>query len=224
MYSSHLLGSRSEQSASLPGSVRLSSALLRMTRSRALRGGVAGAGGGQALLHDRPAGARVLLQELAEGLAHDLLHLGLDFGVHQLDLGLALELRVAVLDADDGGQAFARVVAGEVGIGVLQQAVLARVVVDRARERHPQPGQVRAAVDGVDRVGEGVDRFGVGVGVLQRHLDAGAVHLALDVDDRVQHFAVAVEVAHEGGDAALEVERHLAAVALDPAIGSSPRG
>ena len=36
-YNSHFAGSRSEQSASLPGSVRLSSALLRITRSRALR-------------------------------------------------------------------------------------------------------------------------------------------------------------------------------------------
>ena len=49
----------------------------------------------------------------------------LDLGVAQLGLGLALELRVGQLDADDGRQALAHVVAGQVRVVVLEDAVLA---------------------------------------------------------------------------------------------------
>jgi hypothetical protein len=48
------------------------------------------------------------------------LDLALDLGVAELGLGLALELRVGQLDADDRGQALADVVAGEVAVAVLE--------------------------------------------------------------------------------------------------------
>ena len=47
--------------------------------------------------------------------AYRRLDLALDLGVAELGLGLALELGIGELDADDGGQALADVVAGEVG-------------------------------------------------------------------------------------------------------------
>ncbi len=46
------------------------------------------------------------------------------------------------------------------------------------------------------------------------HFDADAFDLLFDVDHRVQDLAVAVQIAHEGGDAAFEVEGHLAVGAL----------
>ena len=120
MYSSHLAGSRSEQSASLPGRVRLSSALLRMTRSRALR---AASRARLAVRHF----SMIFLPSRGFSSSHSVsasattdstwpAHLG----VAQLDLGLALELRVGQLDADDGRQALAHVVAGEVGVVLLR--------------------------------------------------------------------------------------------------------
>ena len=48
------------------------------------------------------------------------LDLALDLGVAQLGLGLALELRLGQLDADDGRQALAHVLAGQVGVVVLE--------------------------------------------------------------------------------------------------------
>ncbi len=53
------------------------------------------------------------LQEGTELVVDDLLHPGLDLGGDELVLGLRGELRVSHLDRDDGGQAFAAVVAGE---------------------------------------------------------------------------------------------------------------
>src|SRR4030065_662663 len=91
-------------------------------------------------------GPRVVLQELAEVLTQHLLHLGLHLGIHQLDLGLALELRIAMFDRDDGGEARTGVVSGEVGIGVLQQPGLAGVIVDGTGDSRPHPGQMGAAV------------------------------------------------------------------------------
>ena len=46
----------------------------------------------------------------------------LGLGVAQLGLGLALELRLAQLHRDDGGQALADVVAREVVVLLLEQA------------------------------------------------------------------------------------------------------
>ena len=73
---------------------------------------------------------------------------------------------------------------------------------------------MRAAVDGVDGVGERIDRLGVGVGVLDGGFGADAFHLFLDVNHRVQRFAVAVQIADEGGDAAFEIELHFMVGAL----------
>src|SRR4030042_108613 len=106
----------------------LTSLLPRILSSRArsvlrilpLRGRMAWKCRSRPCLAEPPAGLGVLLQEDAERFAHDLLDLRLGLGVHQLDLGLALELRVAVLDRDNGRPAFAGVIAGEVRGGVLE--------------------------------------------------------------------------------------------------------
>jgi hypothetical protein len=55
----------------------------------------------------------------------------------------------------------------ETGLVVLEEALLARVVVDRAGQRSAQTGQVGAAVGRVDSVGEGKGRLVVAVGILQ---------------------------------------------------------
>src|SRR3546814_1545911 len=53
----------------------------------------------------------VAVEPVAELVAHDLLHVRLGLGVAELRLGLTLELRLAELDGDDGGQPFAHVLA-----------------------------------------------------------------------------------------------------------------
>jgi hypothetical protein len=66
---------------------------------------------------------------------------------------------------------------------------------------------VRAAVDGVDGVGEGEDVFGVAVVVLQRDFHLHVVALAFDVDRRiVQHLLATVQMLHELDDASGETE------------------
>ena len=107
-----------------------------------LAGRLAGPGGGERLLDDPPAVGRVLVQVLADPLGDGRLDLALDLGVAELGLGLALELRVDELDADDRRQAFAHVVAGEVGVGVLEDAGAAGVVVERAGQGGAEAGQV----------------------------------------------------------------------------------
>src|SRR5690606_1959770 len=57
---------------------------------------------------------RVGLQPGAELVVDDLLREGPGLGVAELGLGLALELRLAELDRDDGGETLADVVAREV--------------------------------------------------------------------------------------------------------------
>ena len=130
------------------------------------------------------------LEPVAELVGHGALDEALDLGVAELGLGLALELRLAELDRDDGGQALADVVAGEVLVLVLEEVLLAREVVDELGHRRAEALLVGAALVGVDRVGVGVDRLGVGGGPLHRQLEAERLALGvldLDRDDLGVH-------------------------------------
>ncbi len=210
MYSSHFGGSRSEQSASLPGRVRLSRADLRMTRSRALRAAsraraevrhfstIALAGGGFSSRKVPNASPTICWTKVCTSgfISFTLVWLS--------NCGSGcLMLTMAVRPSRVSSPV-------KLGSASLSKPLLAGVIVDHARQGRAQTGQVRAAVDGVDGVGKGVDRFGVSIGVLDGGFDADAVHLFFDVHDRVQHLPVAVQVTHERGDAAFEVEGHLA--------------
>jgi hypothetical protein len=84
-------------------------------------------------------------------------------------------LRLADLYADDRGEPFADVVGGQVRIGILERAALARVGVDRPGKGRPEACEVSAAVDRVDVVGERVDLLGERVVVLERDLGDGVV-------------------------------------------------
>ena len=70
---------------------------------------------------------RVLLEELGQALVDGRLDEALDRRVAELGLGLALELRVGDLHGDDRGEALAHVLALEVGVLLLELALLARV-------------------------------------------------------------------------------------------------
>ena len=141
----------------------------------------------------------------------DALHLR----VAQLGLGLPLELRVRHLDADHRHEAFADVLAADALLQVGRQVVAVRVAVDRARERGPEPGQVRAAFLRVDVVGERVHRVGVAVVPLQRDLGVNAVAVAAHVDRRrVDGGLVLVDELDERADAAFVAEGALLADAL----------
>ena len=147
--------------------------------------------------------------------ASGALDLARDLGVAELGLGLALELRLGQLHADDRGQALADVVAGEVAVRLLEHARALRPVVERPGQRAAEARDVGAAVDGVDVVGEREHVLGVGVVVLERDLDRGGAVPALAVDrPAVERLLVPVQVPDERDEAALEVERALAVVAL----------
>ena len=91
-------------------------------RSRALRA-ASRARAASSTFEDDPLGdRRVLLQEGGELLVHQALDDALHLGVAELALGLALELRVRDLDADDRGQALAGVLALQRLLHVLDQA------------------------------------------------------------------------------------------------------
>ena len=66
--------------------------------------------------------------------------------VAELRLRLALELRLAELHRDDRGEPLAHVLALEVVLLLLEQALRARVLVQRPRQRGAEAGKVRAAL------------------------------------------------------------------------------
>src|SRR5437660_406679 len=82
-----------------------------------------------------------------------------------------LELRFAHLHRDDGRQAVPNVVTGEVGVLVLEQFLVFRVLVDHRCQRATETLFMGAALMGVDRVGEGMDRLRVPAVPLHRDFD-----------------------------------------------------
>ena len=207
MKSSASDGSRTVQSASLPGQRRVLERGLAPGQVACLAGGLAGPCGVDRLHHDAPRVRRVLLEELAELAVDGLLDEALDRRVAELGLGLALELGVAELHRDDRREALADVVAGEVLVLLLEKPLVARVGVERAGQRRAEAGEVRAALVGVDVVREAEDRLLVGGVPLHRDLDGAVVGVALEVHGlSVQRVLVLVEVGDEVDDAALVLE------------------
>ena len=207
MKSSASSGLRIVQSASLPGSDELSSALLRRVSSRALRAAWRARAAEIAFRTIWRASvgfssrnsASLALTVCSTRPAHPR--------VPELRLRLALELRVAELDGDDGAEALADVVAVEVLLLLLEKPLVAGVAVQRSGQRRLEAREVRAALVRVDVVREGEDGLDVRGVPLHRHLDGALVALALEVDD------VAVDgvlrLVHEGDevpDPALGVE------------------
>ena len=71
-----------------------------------------------------------------------------------------------------------------------------------------------AAIDRVDRVCEGVNRLCESIRILQGNFDPHPFSFFVGMNHGMKNSAIKVEVRHEGGDATLEVESHLAPVAL----------
>ncbi len=72
-------------------------------------------------------------------------------------------MRLREFDRDDGGEAFAAVLSGEAAFDALEHIVLLGVVVEDAGERRSETDEVRAALRGVDVVGEREDGLVEGV-------------------------------------------------------------
>ena len=106
----------------------------------------------------------------------------LDLGVAELAFGLTLELRLQHLDADNRGQAFAHVLAGEVRVLLLEDSRLARVTIEHVGQRGTETGQVAATSMVWIVLANAQDVFDEGVVVLESDLDLRALDLAVDVE------------------------------------------
>jgi len=166
-----LIGSRSWQSASLPGSEVSSSAPLRCTISRALRAASRARDATTALLMMLRASLGWRSRYWPSLSATTSGDRGGDLRRDQLVLGLVRVLGIADLDRDHSRQALAQILAGQPALGLLEQLGFVRVVVDRPGQRLAKPREVGAAVAVLDRVGEAADDLGVTVVPLHRDLD-----------------------------------------------------
>src|SRR5712691_10356779 len=133
-YTSQIVGSSSEQSASFPGSNPPSRPLLLRTSSRALRAASRARAALTALLITARATLGFLSKNSASASFTTL------FTMPSIS-----ELPVLDLDVEDAVQPFAHVVAGEGELFLLQEAVLLGPLVDGARQGGLEAGEVRAA-------------------------------------------------------------------------------
>ncbi len=219
-------GSEIWQSASLPGSESESSAPLRRVRSRACRAALRARAASIAFFTIWFASVGFSSRNSASRALTVFCTRPRDPRVPELRLRLPLELRLAELDRDHRREPLADVLALEVVLLLLQQALRARVVVQRARQRRLEAGQVRAALRRVDVVREREDRLDVEPVPLHRDLDGALLVLAFEVDDvLVDRVLGRVHVRDEVPDPALVLELdRLAAGALVGEDDVQPRG
>ena len=170
--------------------------------------GFAGARRFNALADNSPRHGRVLVKPFAELLVDELLDIALDVAV-ELAFGLSFKLRLRQPHADHGDQAFANVIArdGDFVFLFLEHASRRSEVVDRARQRGSEAGEVRAAIDGIYGVRKSKYIFTVGIVVLQRDFDLYRSALPFDINRRImQRGFPAIQMLDELRDAARELE------------------
>ncbi len=93
---------------------------------------------------------RILLQEDHQLLGNHVIHGSTGFAVAQLLLGLALELGLADLNADDGSQTLADIIAVQTGLAVLQELIFPRVIIKGLGQRVFETGQVGSTLRSID--------------------------------------------------------------------------
>jgi hypothetical protein len=194
----------------------ISTSLVLQSASLRTAGGLARLGGEHALLTDALRVGGVLFEPDLQTLAHDRGDEPLDLGVAQFALGLAFELGVGEFDGDDGGEAFAQVVAAGHRVFLFHEAGRLGVVVEHACEGGLEAREMRSAVDGLDVVGEGEEEFVVAVVVLEGDLadEAGRFVLAAQEDGGRVGVLGLVEVLDELEDALVELEGLVARLAV----------
>ena len=119
---SHFAGSRSWQSASLPGSEAPSSAPLRRVSSRALRAASRAAAASTTLPTTMLRFGRMFLEPAGPAARSRRLRRRAHFRGDQLVLGLRAEFRIGHLDRQHAGQALAAFVAGQRDLLLLRDA------------------------------------------------------------------------------------------------------
>ena len=200
----------------LAGQRRRLEQALAAGRLARLAGGVAGLACLLGLLDDLAGGLGVLLQIIGQSIGHDLERERAHVGAAKLGLGLTLKLRIGQLDRDDGRKALAHVVTAQVGVLLLEQVLLAGVIVNHAGEGGAEALEMHAALGGVDVVGKRHDVLAIAGIPLQGHLDLAhlghgriRIRFTLDIDGLLEGlgdvFAV-VEELNEVDDAALVAE------------------
>ena len=128
---------------------------------------------------------RVLIEVVHQPVVNSGVHDAVDLGVDQLHFGLRFESRIRQFDAQHANQTFPNVVAGNGWILVLGQAIRARILIDRLRQRGAKTGQMRSAVGIRNGVGETKNLIVVAVVVLQNAIDKNLVALSRN-DDRLR--------------------------------------
>ena len=143
-----------------------------------LAGGLPGLCGPHALPGNQLRHLRVGFEKLGQPVVYDGGDNPLDLAVSQLGFGLPLELGVRDPDRNHRRQPLAKIVPG--GSRVLEEILLATVLVNRTRQRAPKTAQVRSPFNVVDVVGKRADRLGEIHVVLDRHIDLDIILLSLD--------------------------------------------
>ncbi len=145
--------------------------------------------------------------------------MGFRFGVTQSGLCLPLELGIGQLDADYRHQPFPHILAGEIRLVLLDDLILASIIIQCPGERSTKAGEMRSPINGIDAIGKGKGGLGESVVILESDFDGGAIYHFRDIDRlRVKHRSLTIDLLSKANYAALEIEADLPILSLVPEI------
>ena len=140
----------------------------------------------------------MLLQVVGQHFAHNAVHSATHLRVAQLCFGLSLKLRFHNLHGNNGGQALTKIVARHFNLLFGQNTALVRVLLQRARQRPTESGQVCTSLVGIDVVDVRMNIFRVRRVVLHGHFNRNTVDFAFHVHHVFnQRLAVLIHVGHK---------------------------
>ncbi len=165
-----------------------------------------GALGQDGFLQDQLRHLGILLQIDGQPFRHDTVHRASRLRIAQASLGLPSQLGLADLHADDRGQPFPDILAGQIALGILQKLVLSGIIIKSLGHGAFKPRQMGPAFMGVDIIDKTVTIFGIGIAVLERHFHLNSVFHSFTIDNILINGRIApVQILDKFFDAALIV-------------------
>ena len=168
-----------------------------------LAGSFTGTVGSEGLIQDHAGNLGMLLHVGHQLVGDDVVHQRTDVGVTQLCLGLTLKLGLGELDGNDGGDALAAVVAGDLVV-FLNHAVFESVAVEHTGQRGFEARFMHTALGGMDVVGKRDDGLVITVMVLQGDFSSGVTLGTGYVDDLLmERRFILIDIGDKLADTAL---------------------
>ena len=140
----------------------------------------------------------MLLQEIRQHLANELIHRTADFFISKFGFSLTLKLRLHNLHRNNRCQTFAEIIPGDFNFFFRQQATFVRIFLQGTGQRTAETCQMCTSFVCIDIVDVRVYVFVVGCVVVHGHFHWNTIALTFHAHDRRHNdLAITIDILHK---------------------------